>query len=83
MMLSIGPETIMATAERRAREVMPIRFLSPEEGRALFDQRAQELLGMSGEEFLGRCDAGEFDCIFDDPEHPEILDLYMPTTFAR
>jgi hypothetical protein len=83
MMVSIGPETIMATAEHRAREVMPIRFLSPEEGRALFDRRAQELLGMSGDEFLRRCDAGEFDHVFDDPDHPEILDLYMLTAFAR
>jgi hypothetical protein len=39
-------------------------------------------MGMSGEEFLRRYDAGEFDDIFDDPDHPEILHLAMLRSFA-
>jgi hypothetical protein len=34
--------------------------LTPEEGMALFDRRARELVGMSGEEFLAHFDAGTF-----------------------
>ena len=60
----------------------PVGELTPEEGRAFFDARAREWMGMSGEEFLRRLDAGEFDDIFDDPDHPEILDLFMLRSFA-
>lgn len=34
--------------------------LTPEEGRRLFDSRARELVGMSGDEFLAHLDAGTF-----------------------
>ena len=40
----------------------PIRWLSPEEGRAFFDGQARRLLGISGEECLRRLDAG-FDSV--------------------
>ncbi len=61
----------------------PVVELTREEARALFDARAREWMGMSGEEFLRRYDAGEFDEIFDDPDHPEVLDLVMMRPFAR
>jgi hypothetical protein len=54
-----------------------VRFLSREEARELFDARARELMGMSGEEFLQRYDAGEFDEIEDTPEDPGIIHLLM------
>jgi hypothetical protein len=60
-----------------------VRFLSREEGRALFDQRARDLLGISGDEFLRRWDAGEYDAVADDPDHPEIMDLVMLRSFGR
>ena len=60
-----------------------VRFLSREEGRALFDQRARNLLGISGDEFLRRWDAGEYDAMVDDPDHPEIVDLVMLRSFGR
>ncbi len=60
-----------------------LRFLDKDEGREYFDARARELMGMSGEEFLRRLDAGEFDDIFDDPNHPEVLHLAMMRPFAR
>ena len=34
--------------------------LTPEEGRAWFDKLIPELLGMSGDEYLRRYDAGEY-----------------------
>ena len=72
--------------EKRAESdemLPPVVELTREEARALFDARAREWMGMSGEEFLRRLDAGEFDNIFDDPNHPEILDLAMMRAFAR
>lgn len=61
----------------------PIRCLTPEESRAMFDVQARTLMGMSGEEFLRRYDAGEFDAVYDDPDHPEVLRLSMLIPFAR
>jgi hypothetical protein len=34
--------------------------LTPEEGRSLFDREAQRLLGVGGEEFVTRYEAGEY-----------------------
>src|SRR5579884_280882 len=79
---------IMARTEDERRveadeRLPPVVELTREEARALFDARAREWMGMSGEEFLRRYDAGEFDEIFDDPDHPEVLDLVMMRPFAR
>ena len=63
--------------------VPPIRWLTLEEGRALFDERARELMGMSGEEFLRRWDAGEFDALFDTPGNQNLTDLALLIPFAR
>ena len=71
----------MAAAEEKADG--QIRFLTPDEGRAFFDEQARKLLGISGEEFLRRWDAGEFDAIADDPDHPEIMELHMIEDFGR
>lgn len=60
-----------------------IHWLSAEESQALFDERARQLLGISGAEFLRRWDAGEYDAIADDPEHPEIMRLAMLIPFGR
>ncbi len=60
-----------------------VRWLSPEESRQFFDEQARKALGISGEEFLRRWDAGEYDAIFDDPDHPEIVELAMLLPLAR
>ncbi|HZO29406.1 MAG TPA: hypothetical protein VFH48_25810 [Chloroflexota bacterium] len=49
-----------------------IRFLDDDEAHALFDAQAHELVGMSGEEFLRRLDAGEWRDVIDDPRRPEL-----------
>ena len=40
--------------------------LSEVEGRAVFDEKARALLGISGDEFLRRLDAGDYDGIDED-----------------
>jgi hypothetical protein len=52
---------------------------TPEEGRAMLDRAAREVLNMSGEEFLERHDAGEFA----DPDDPAITRVAMLIPFAR
>jgi hypothetical protein len=50
-----------------------------EEGRAMLDRAAQEVLGISGEEFLVRWDAGEYE----DSDDPAITRVAMLIPFAR
>ena len=57
--------------------------LSDEEARAIFEEQARTTMGMSGDEFIRRWDAGEFDAIADDPDHREIMRLVMLINFAR
>jgi hypothetical protein len=64
-------------------EIPGIRILTPEEGSALFDREARETLGISGEEFLRRWDAGEYRPIPDTPEGWKIGRLVMMIPFAR
>jgi hypothetical protein len=60
-----------------------IRWLSPEEGRQYFEDEVRKRLGISGDEFLRRLDAGEYQDIPDDPEHWPIIELSMLQDFAR
>ena len=57
--------------------------LSDEEARAIFEEQARTTMGMSGEEFIRRWEAGEFDAIADDPDHREVMRLVMLMDFAR
>ncbi len=74
----------MAVA-REPEEEGGIIWLDDDEARAHFDARARELLGISGEEFLRRYDAGEYDEIIDadDGEHWQVMELSMLTSFGR
>ena len=54
-----------------------------EEGRALFDDEARRLLGISGEEFLRRLDAGEYDDIEEDEVGRKIVHLLISLPFVR
>jgi hypothetical protein len=60
-----------------------IVYLDGEEARAYFEQEVREKLGISGEEFLRRLDAGEYDDIYDDPDHREIGHLEMLSHVVR
>ena len=57
---------------------------SADEAHAFFDSQAREALGISGEEFLRRWDAGEFQPVSDEtPEDRKIGHLAMLVPFAR
>jgi hypothetical protein len=57
--------------------------LSPEESRAYFDAEVQALLGISGDEFLRRLDAGDYADMPDDAEHADIIYLAILGSFGR
>jgi hypothetical protein len=63
-------------------EDIGVVFLTPEEARDLFDNRARMELGISGEEFLRRWDAGEYTPIPDTPEGWKVGRLYMMFPFV-
>jgi hypothetical protein len=42
-------------------------IVTPREGRRMYDEAVREYMGMSGEEFLRRWDAGEFHELYDKP----------------
>jgi hypothetical protein len=60
-----------------------IHFVTVEEGRQLFDQRARHELGISGEEFLRRWGSGEYRRIPDTPEGRKISLMVMLLPFVR
>lgn len=67
-----------------ARATLPeVKWVTPEEGRAIFDEQARRLMGMSGEEFLRRWDAGEYRDIADSPGNLHIMRLVFLIPFAR
>ena len=61
------------------------RFATPEEGREMFDCEARHLMNMSGEEFLRRWDAGEFNELMGGTgrDHLDLVDLVLMIPFAR
>lgn len=60
-------------ATTRTESTSDVTFLSPEEEWHVFDHQARRLLDMSGEEFLCRWNAGEFDAIADTAGHRQIM----------
>ena len=58
-------------------------YVSPEEGRRMFDAAARALVGISGDEFIRRFDAGEFAEISDDEKHRNIIELGLMIRFGR
>ena len=56
-------------------DAVPVYEITPEEEREQFEARVRELMGISGEEFLRRLDAGEYDDIYDKTSHPHGLDV--------
>ena len=57
-----------------------IQDLSSEDGRDLFDRQARRYLGVGGEEFLRRLEAGEYG---DPDDDPRVMRLVMLLPFAR
>ncbi len=57
-----------------------VRELSLEEGRRLFDKKARQYFGISGDEFIRRFEAGEYG---DPDDSPSVMRLVMLLPFAR
>ena len=57
----------------------PIHEVSPEEGWEILDRQARERLGMSGEEFIRKWEANEFE----DPDQSDIIFLSFMIPFTR
>ncbi len=75
---------MVTIAKRPSREKPPrLRWVHGAPGREMFDRQARKRLGISGEEFLRRWEAGVYNDLADDPDHPEIRRLVMLTPFAR
>lgn len=64
-------------------EIEGVLFATPEEGRRMFDEAARAIMGMSGEEFIRRWEAGEYDATFDQEGYRHIDDLASLIPFAR
>jgi hypothetical protein len=60
-----------------------IRFLDDDEAREQFDRQAQRLLGISGDEFIRRYDAGEYDTLQDDRQQDAVMKLDMLRDLVR
>lgn len=57
--------------------------LTPEEGRRQYDAAVRFYLGIDGEEFLRRWDAGEWHELHDDADHSHIAFLVALRSFAE
>ena len=57
-----------------------IRYVTDEEAWGIFDETARREMGISGEEFLRRWDAGEWQ---DDPDHYPVMNVISMLAFAR
>jgi len=70
-----------ASAKPKVRPKIPgVKFLSKEEGAALFEDAVRRELGMSTEEFLHALDAGEFK---GDPENQKVEGVLLLLPFVR
>jgi hypothetical protein len=71
----------MAVAPKPADSA--VRFLNDDDARRFFDAQARRLLGISGDEFLRRYDAGEFRDVTDEREHRAVMKLTLLSPFGR
>lgn len=58
-------------------------IMPPEEARAFFEREVRRLVGMSGDEFIRRYDAGEYAEIEDVPENWKIFEAAFLIGFGR
>jgi hypothetical protein len=58
-------------------------FFPIEEGRRIFEREVRDKLDMSGEEFIHRWDAGEYETLDDVPENWHILRLSFLIPLGR
>jgi len=76
--VTVGPTQAVAPIPV-VTDGVPVHETSVEEGRALLDKLARELLGMSGEDFVGAWDRGEFE----GSDDPDVVRVGMLMPFVR
>ena len=75
---------VTRTKPQHESAMAPLPQRTREETLAEFDAQARQVLGMSGEEFFRRLDAGELDDLIDDPvAYPGITYLLMLSGSVR
>jgi hypothetical protein len=60
-----------------------VRFVDDDEAREIFDRNARRLLGISGDEFLRRYDAGAYNGPLEDREIDKVRAMIMMLDFVR
>ena len=73
----------MALQRSHAEEPPEIREPTYEEGMDILDREARRLIGVSGEEFLRRYDAGDYGIVEEDQFGRALLHLEFLIPFAR
>lgn len=78
-----GPTRVRPPRDTWRYTIPGVRLTTAKEGREIFDYQASKTLGISGEEFLRRWDAGEYRHVEDFDEAHKIDRLVMLMPFAR
>jgi hypothetical protein len=79
---------VMSVARKFEEEIaehdLPsVIWVTPEEGKKMLDEAVRDRMGISGEEFIRRWDAGEYDSVADQPGHLIVGYLGSLIPFAR
>jgi hypothetical protein len=78
MATRIKPLTMEEIEQRAAESHIPgVAFLDEDEWFAMFDDAVRKQLGISGDEFIERWNAGEYAEIADEAGHRHLIDLAM------
>lgn len=77
------PDTAHDAFVKSLQDIPGVHVATREEGIALFDRDARQALGISGEEFLRRWDAGEYQPVPDSVEGRAIGQLAVLIPFVR
>jgi hypothetical protein len=64
-------------------DLLGVIYVTPEEGRRIFDEAVRAEMGISGDEFIRRWEAGEYWEVADRPETRHIGRLIMMIPLAR
>jgi hypothetical protein len=78
-MFCVGDSEGAALMPKTESSTVDVVEATPEQGRAMLDRAAWEVLNMSGEEFLRWWDAGDFE----EPDDRAITRVAMLIPFAR
>jgi hypothetical protein len=76
--------TLPKTTTHRDSVAEPeVVYVSPEEGRRMFDEVARQWTGLSGEEFIRRWEAGEYADMVESEDNRHVVELVLMIPFAR